>query len=138
MKQTAIFWPMIGHVLLVFLIYGLLSLRRKAAVMSGNAKISQFRENQNEPAQSLFVRNALGNQFELPVLFHIACLSLYVTQSVGTLSLAVAWVFVVSRYAHTAIHVTSNRIRYRQPAFIAGFVMVFVLWILLALHLTES
>lgn len=138
MKQTAIFWPMIGHVLLVFLIYGLLSLRRKAAVMSGNAKISQFRENQNEPAQSLFVRNALGNQFELPVLFHIACLSLYVTQSVGTVSLAVAWVFVVSRYAHTAIHVTSNRIRYRQPAFIAGFVMVFVLWILLALHLIES
>lgn len=138
MKQTAIFWPMIGHVLLVFLIYGLLSLRRKAAVMSGSAKISQFRENQNEPAQSLFVRNALGNQFELPVLFHIACLSLYVTQSVGTLSLAVAWVFVVSRYAHTAIHVTSNRIRYRQPAFIAGFVMVFVLWILLALQLIES
>lgn len=138
MKQTAIFWPMIGHVLLVFLIYGLLSLRRKAAVMSGNAKISQFRENQNEPAQSLFVRNALGNQFELPMLFHIACLSLYVTQGVGTLSLAVAWVFVVSRYAHTAIHVTSNRIRYRQPAFIAGFVMVFVLWILLALQLIES
>lgn len=138
MKQTAIFWPMIGHVLLVFLIYGLLSLRRKAAVMSGNAKISQFRENQNEPAQSLFVRNALVNQFELPVLFHIACLSLYVTQGVGTVSLAMAWVFVVSRYAHTAIHVTSNRIRYRQPAFIAGFVMVFVLWILLALHLTES
>lgn len=138
MKQTAIFWPMIGHVLLVFLIYGLLSLRRKAAVMSGSAKISQFRENQNEPAQSLFVRNALGNQFELPVLFHIACLSLYVTQGVGTLSLAVAWVFVVSRYAHTAIHVTSNRIRYRQPAFIAGFVMVFVLWILLALQLIES
>lgn len=138
MKQTAIFWPMIGHVLLVFLIYGLLSLRRKAAVMSGNAKISQFRENQNEPAQSLFVRNALGNQFELPVLFHIACLSLYVTQGVGTVSLAMAWVFVVSRYAHTAIHVTSNRIRYRQPAFIAGFVMVFVLWILLALQLIES
>ena len=138
MKQTAIFWPMIGHVLLVFLIYGLLSLRRKAAVMSGSAKISQFRENQNEPAQSLFVRNALGNQFELPMLFHIACLSLYVTQGVGTLSLAVAWVFVVSRYAHTAIHVTSNRIRYRQPAFIAGFVMVFVLWLLLALQLIES
>ncbi|SFI35892.1 MAPEG family protein [Aerobium aerolatum] len=138
MKQTAIFWPMIGHVLLVFLIYGLLSLRRKAAVMSGSAKISQFRENQNEPAQSLFVRNALGNQFELPVLFHIACLSLYVTQGVGTLSLAVAWVFVVSRYAHTAIHVTSNRIRYRQPVFIAGFVMVFVLWLLLALQLIES
>lgn len=138
MKQTAIFWPMIGHVLLVFLIYGLLSLRRKAAVMSGNAKISQFRENQNEPAQSLFVRNALGNQFELPVLFHIACLSLYVTQGVGTVSLAVAWVFVVSRYAHTAIHVTSNRIRYRQPAFIAGFVMVFVLWMLLALQLIDS
>lgn len=134
MKQTAIFWPMIGHALLVFIIYGLLSVRRKAAVMSGSVRISQFRENQNEPEQSLFVRNALANQFELPVLFHVACLSLFVTQGVGTLALAVAWLFVISRYVHTAIHVTTNRIRHRQPAFIVGFVMVLLLWVLLGLH----
>ncbi len=138
MNQTAIFWPMIGHVLLVFIIYALLAVRRKEAVTSGSVKISQFRENRSEPEQSVFVRNALANQFELPVLFHVACLALYVTAGAGALVLVVAWLFTISRYVHTAIHVTSNRIRYRQPAFIAGFVMVLVLWVLLALHLLSA
>lgn len=135
MNQTAIFWPMIAHVALVVLIYALLGLRRKAAVQAGSAKVSQFRENQLEPEQSIFVRNALANQFELPVLFHVACLSLYVTAAAGTAALAAAWLFVVSRYVHTFIHVTSNRIRYRQPAFVLGFVVVIVMWAMLAIHL---
>lgn len=135
MNQTAIFWPMIAHVVLVMLIYALLGLRRKAAVQAGSAKISQFRENQVEPEQSIFVRNALANQFELPVLFHVVCLALYATAGAGVVAVTLAWLFVVSRYVHTFIHVTSNRIRYRQPVFILGFVLVMVMWGMLALHL---
>jgi hypothetical protein len=137
MSGVAIFWPMVGHALLVFLIYGLLGVRRKEAVTSGSAKISQFRENQVEPTQSLFVKNALANQFELPVLFHIVCLALFLTGAVSTFVVIIAWLFCLSRYVHTFIHVTSNRIRFRQPAFIVGFVAVFVLWVMLALQLLK-
>ena len=135
MTQTAIFWPMIAQVALVFIVYYLTFTRRKAAVMSGKARISQFRENLDEPAESLFARNNLTNQFELPVLFHVVCLALYVTNGAGIVPLVLAWVFVLSRYLHSYIHVTSNRIRYRQPAFVLGFLMVALLWIWLALHL---
>ncbi|MEO3386201.1 MAPEG family protein [Mesorhizobium sp. CAU 1741] len=129
---------MMAHVLLVFIIYAMLGLRRKAAVTSGNAKVSQFRENQVEPQQSLFVKNALANQFELPMLFHIACLSLYATGGADIVALVLAWLFAISRYVHTFIHVTSNRIRYRQPAFVAGFVIVLVLWVMIAIHLLSA
>lgn len=135
MNQTAIFWPMIAHVFLVMLIYALLGLRRKAAVVAGSAKVSQFRENQVEPEQSIFVRNALANQFELPMLFHVVCLALYATAGAGVFAVAMAWLFVASRYVHTFIHVTSNRIRYRQPAFVVGFILVVLMWGLLAFHL---
>lgn len=135
MQPTAIFWPMIAHFVLVMGLYALLGTRRKRAVLDGSVKISQFRENQNEPAQSLFVRNSLSNQTELPPLFHIACIALFVTGGVGTGVIVIAWLFVISRYIHAAVHVTSNRIRYRQPAFIAGFVMVALLWGALALNL---
>jgi hypothetical protein len=134
-NQTAIFWPMLAHVLLVYGIYVLMFLRRKAAVQSGSARISQFRENRDEPAESLFVRNNLANQFELPVLFHVACICLLIAGAAGTLALVLAWVFVVTRYVHTAIHVTSNRIRYRQPAFSSGFLALGLMWLLLALRL---
>jgi hypothetical protein len=129
---------MIVHAALVFAIYCLMFLRRKAAVRAGNARISQFRENREEPSESLFVRNNLANQFELPILFHVVCLALYVTNGATFLAVSVAWVFSLSRLLHTWIHVTSNRIRYRQPAFSLGFLCVVLLWILLAIHLAAS
>ncbi|MHB2265484.1 MAPEG family protein [Aliihoeflea sp. PC F10.4] len=133
MNQIAIFWPMIAHVALVFGIYFLIFLRRKAAVQSGSAKISQFRENTNEPTESLFVRNNLANQFELPVLFHVVCLALYVVNAADVVAVVLAWLFVISRYVHAYIHVTSNRIRYRQPAFSVGFFVLIVMWVWLAI-----
>lgn len=138
MDQTAILWPMIGHVTLVFAVYVLLGMRRRQAVMAGEAKISGFRENQNEPPSSLFARNNLENQFELPALFHAACLALSVAGAVGTLAVALAWAFVASRVVHTIIHVTSNRIRFRQPAFLAGFVLLGGMWLLLAVGLATA
>jgi hypothetical protein len=138
MNQTAILWPMIGHVALVFAVYVLLGMRRRQAVLAGEAKISGFRENQNEPPTSLFARNNLENQFELPVLFHAVCLALAVAGAVSALAVMLAWAFVASRVVHTVIHVTSNRIRFRQPAFLAGFVLLGGMWLLLAIGLAKA
>ena len=138
MNQTAIFWPMIAHVTLVFGIYFLMFLRRKAAVRAGSIRLSDFRENQKEPPESLFVRNNLANQFELPVLFHVCCLALYAVTGAGLLAVVLAWIFAISRYVHAYIHVTSNRIRYRQPAFSLGFIALVFMWILLAVHLLTA
>lgn len=135
MNQTAIFWPMLLQVALIYAVYVLMFFRRKAAVEAGSVRISDFRENRNEPPESLFVRNNLANQFELPVLFFAVCLALYVTNGANWLTVALAWVFALSRCVHAAIHVTSNRIRYRQPAFTLGFLALFVLWVWFALHI---
>ncbi len=135
MPNDAIFLPMIAQIVLVVILYALLGMRRAAAIKAGRAKVSQFRENLNEPEDSLFARNSLANQFELPVLFHAVCLALFVTGGAGTWAVALAWLFVASRYVHAFIHVTSNRIRHRQPAFMVGFVVLIVLWGMLAVHL---
>ena len=135
MNQSAIFWPMMAHVLLVYGLYGLMFMRRMAAVRSGNARVSQFRENRDEPAESLFVRNSLTNQFELPVLFHAACLALFAAGAADGVALALAWLFIASRYVHALIHVTTNRIRHRQPAFTVGLLLLALMWGWLALSL---
>jgi hypothetical protein len=135
MNQTAIFWPVIAQVLLVYLVYGLLSLRRQAAVRAGSVRRSDFRENRNEPPESVFAHNNLLNQFQLPVLFYVVCLCLYVTQGSSIVTVALAWIFVVLRYLHAFIHVTSNRIRYRSPVFALGYVVLGVMWLWFALHL---
>ncbi len=135
MNPTAIFWPMIAHVLLVYIVYAVLGKRRYDAVQSGDAKVSQFRGRTDEPASCATASNNLMNQFELPVLFHAVCLALFVTSGVAYVPVALAWIFAISRYVHAWVHLTSNRIRYRQPAFSAGFLALAALWIWFALHL---
>jgi hypothetical protein len=135
MLSNATLWPMIAHAALVFLLYWLLSKRRVAAVRSGSAQAAQFRENREEPPASLLVHNNLRNQFELPVLFHTVCLALYISTADNWATVALAWIFVLSRYAHSYIHITSNRLRHRRPLFITGFLSLVGMWTWLAIWL---
>jgi len=135
MSQTAIIWPMLAHVLLVYIVYVLMLMRRAAAVKAGNAKVSQFRENKDEPSESIFVRNNLANQFELPVLFHAVCLALAFTGAAGSLAVTLAWIFIATRYAHAYVHITGGRIGYRQKLFGLGFLVLAIMWITLAIHI---
>ena len=134
----ATIWPMIAHVALVFGLYLLLSARRMRAVREGRASAEQFRDNRDEPAESLAVRNCLANQFELPVLFYAVSILLYLVDADNAVTVLGGWLFVLSRYAHAAVHVTSNRLRYRRPLFIAGFAVVLLLWAWLAVWLAVT
>ncbi len=138
MGSTAIFWPMIAHFVLVAIVYYILSAGRVRAVREGKATVSQFRENRNEPELSLFARNNLENQFELPVLFHAVCLSLFVTGHATLYPVLLAWLFVIARYAHSYIHIKTNRIRHRRPLFIAGFLILALMWLWLAIKLATG
>ncbi|CAN7188067.1 MAPEG family protein [Ensifer adhaerens] len=138
MTGFEIFRPMVAHVLLVFVLYALLSIRRVGLVRAGKVSVSQFRENRGEPGESLVVRNSIANQFELPVLFHVCCVLLYITEADNIVSLALAWVFIASRYLHAFVHVTSNRIRYRRPLFMVGVAALGGMWIWLSVWMAMN
>ena len=131
----ATIWPMIAHVALVIVLYLLLSARRMRAVREGRARPEQFRENREEPAESVVVKNAIANQFELPMLFYAVSILLYLVDADNPVTVAGGWLFVALRYAHAYVHVTSNRLRYRRPLFIAGLLVLVLLWIWLAVWL---
>ncbi|MGE0280049.1 MAG: MAPEG family protein [Rhizobiaceae bacterium] len=135
MNQTAIFWPMICHVLLVVIVYVVLGIRRRGAVESGEAVVHQFKGRYEEPARSVTVANNLMNQFEAPVLFHICCLCLYVTAGVSIFTVTLAWLFILFRYIHAYVHLTSNKIRWRNMSFRVGLLILLILWIAFAAHI---
>jgi hypothetical protein len=133
--STVMIWPMFAHAALVFGLYFLLSRKRMGAVRTGRVKAEQFKENREEPLDSLLVHNNLKNQFELPVLFHAVCLALYVTTADNVVTAGLAWAFVLSRYVHSYVHITSNRLRHRRPLFIIGFFILIALWLWLGVWL---
>lgn len=135
MNQTAILWPMVAHALLVFIVYGVLGVRRTRAVTSGEAKVNQFKNRTQEPDSSFTAANNIMNQFEAPTLFHIVCLALYVTAGVSTAVVTFAWLFIVARYVHAYIHLTSNRVKYRSWSFRTSLGMILLLWVWFTLHL---
>ncbi len=140
MTGYEMFWPMVAHAVLVFILYALLGWRRRVLVKAGRIQPVNFRENHsaNEPAESLVVRNSLANQFELPLLFHVCCILLYTTQADNLPAVILAWIFVVTRYAHAFVHVTSNDLRYRSPLFALGFAALVGMWVWLAIWLAFS
>lgn len=134
-QSTAIFWPVIVQVVLIYVLYYMLFKRRQAAVKAGNAKLSQFRDNVAEPTETLFLRNNLTNQYELPMLFIAGCIALYATGHATVVPVILAWIFVISRIAHAIVHVGHNRLRHRIPVFIAGFAVNGLLWLWLAANI---
>lgn len=140
MTGYEMFWPLVAHAVLVFVLYALLGWRRHAMVKAGRIRISQFRENHAaaEPAESLVVRNSIANQFELPLLFYACCIVLYVTQADNLPAVILAWIFVATRYAHAFVHVTSNNLRYRSSLFALGFIVLAGMWAWLGVWLAFS
>ena len=75
------------------------------------------------------------NLFELPMMFYVAVLTLYVTQLVVLPQLVLAWIYVAARYAHSGIHCTSNVVMNRFYAFLTSCLALLCMWILLAVQL---
>lgn len=140
MQGEAIFWPMLVQAVLTYGIYALGSSRRMAALAAGEAKPAQFKipGGGDEPERSATVMRSLINQFELPVLFYICCLTLFVLNAAGAAAVLLAWGFALSRLFHAYVHVTSNRLKFRRPAFIAGFLILGAMWALLTWRLAAG
>ncbi|OBZ92694.1 membrane protein [Pararhizobium polonicum] len=136
--STAIFWPVIAQVALIHAVYILMLKRRSRAVRAGLAKLQDYCIPAIEPEPSATVAHSLINQFELPVLFFFVCILFYLTAGVNHAVLAVAWLFVLSRFAHAYVHVTSNRLKFRQRLFVSGFVLNVMLWVLFAVHIAAG
>ena len=50
------------------------------------------------------------NLLEVPVLFYVACLLLYVTDGTSTALVALAWAYVALRVLHSLIHLSYNHV----------------------------
>lgn len=73
------------------------------------------------------------NLFELPVLFYLAVIVAVQTVQVTALTLGLAWLFVILRIAHSAIHCTYNTVIHRFYVYVSGGTVLWILWIVLAI-----
>ena len=128
---TAILWPMGALVALTFAVQLQIPLRRFRAGAAKRVTAADFRygESPSVPGEVSIPNRNYINLFEAPVLFYVACLTLYVTSHVDTTALVMAWLYVALRVAHSVVHLTYNKVAHRGLLFALGNVVLVALWI---------
>jgi hypothetical protein len=109
---------------------------RRQALVDGEAKVRDVVLGQpNWPTRATQIGNSFSNQFELPVLFYILIALALPLRHADLVIVLLSWVFVVTRFAHAGIFVTSNDLKQRSLAWFAGVLVLFAMWIYFALRI---
>ena len=109
---------------------------RRGALNGGETKIRDIALGQpNWPARATQIGNCFSNQFELPVLFYVLIALALPLRHADLFIVLLSWVFVVTRFAHAGIFVTSNNVRQRGMAWFAGVLVLLAMWIYFALRI---
>lgn len=127
MTQDAIFGPFFATVFLTLLVWVYMYIRRISFITSQKlhpqdlavpGKLAILPPKVSNPSDNL------KNLFEIPVLFYAIVLYLFVTKQVDTVYVSAAWVFVVFRTLHSAVHCTFNLIMLRFYLYLVATIAV--------------
>jgi hypothetical protein len=139
MNSNHIIWPVLAQILLTLIMFIVLGVRKAKAVKAGEVNRQQAALNNRVwPEDVVKVSNNIANQFEVPVLFYVLCLVLYSINAVGMVAIVLAWLFVLSRFAHAYVHLGSNYVPMRRRLFVVGCFVVIAMLIQVAWELAGA
>ncbi len=137
MSEYAIIYPMFVMIALTAFVYARLGIMRVNAVKSGEIDGRFFKSYRgyDEPEQlRVWSRHAI-NLTELPVLFYVVVILIFVTGQSSMMLVALAWLYVIARLMHSMIHLRSNKVLNRFKIYVAGFTTLMLLWAILLIQL---
>ncbi len=127
MPQPAIFGPVFAMFFLTFTVWVYMYVRRiyflRSLQVAPNDLTPARLAELSPPAVSNPSDN-LKNLFEIPVIFYALALVLFVTGQVDAVYVGAAWVFVVFRALHSAVHCTINVVMVRFNLYLVSALAV--------------
>ena len=128
MAQTTIFGPVFATIFLTFVVWVYMYVRRIAFIRGSGLTPAELavpgRLAEASPASVSNPSDNLKNLFEIPVLFYALASYLFATQQVDAVHVGAAWVFVVFRALHSAVHCTVNVVLLRFYLYLASTLAV--------------
>ncbi len=136
MSVQMVLLPVFVLVGLTFALLLWMATARTRAVTAGKTSLKDIALRQpNWPERATQIGNCFSNQFEIPVLFYILIALALPLRKADLVIVLLSWVFVVTRFAHAGIFVTSNNVRQRSLAWFAGVLVLFAMWLYFALKM---
>ncbi len=137
MSQESIIFPLIAMVALTVAISVYLLKSRYRAVLEDGLDPRYFKQNSGADLPDYLVRvtQHYENLFEMPMLFYVVCILLFITQNVDIASVVLAWGYFFSRIVHAYIHIGKNRLLQRRNSFFVSSLFLLALWVWLCIKL---
>ena len=130
MQETIILYPAIMMMILTIFLYVKNYLDNFKAMKNKELSSAFFKAYQGEVPENVEVsRQTLKNQFELPIFFYFLITLILILKTPTALDLIFAWLFVISRYMHCYVRLTSNYVPFRAKIFTFGFFTLIIWWI---------
>jgi len=73
--------------------------------------------------------NNYANLFEGPVLFYLAILLALILMLQDGIIVTLAWIYVASRFVHSLIHISYNRVMHRFWVFVFSTLALLAIWV---------
>ena len=89
----------------------------------------------NWPTRTTQLGSCFSNQFELPLLFYVLIALALPLRHADLFIVSMSWVFVVTRFVHAGIFVTSNNVGQHGQAWFAGVLVLFAMWVYFVLKI---
>jgi hypothetical protein len=139
MRNPAILYPLFALAAWTLIVLVLIPLARVRAVRERTIGADDFKfgESARVPSRVSLPNRNYMNLLELPMLFYVVGILVYVTGGASTLATAVAWAFVALRVVHSVIHLTYNHVLHRLTAFTLANVALVLLWCIAFAHLAS-
>jgi hypothetical protein len=128
--------PVFVQVALTFGLLTWMATVRTASIKRGEIKIRDIALRQPAwSAQATQISNCYDSQFQIPLLFYVLVILAWITRQADLVFVVMAWIFVLSRFAHAYIHTTSNHVPTRFNFFAVGVIVLLIMWIIFAVRI---
>ena len=129
MQLDLILWPVFALVLLTAAVAIRLFTVNVMAYRDRELQKGYFRTYQgDEPEVIRAARDHYKNLFEMPVLFYLLMALIYASGKVHLIDLVLAWAYVSTRFVHSFIRATTNRVSHRYKVFLFSFAILLFQW----------
>jgi hypothetical protein len=139
MTNQPLIVPLLAQVALSFFIWTWMLATRLQSMMKNKVRLQDLASDEGmaKIRDSINPAENFENLFEVPVLFYALVVTIMFTYNSDFIYLMGAWVFVVTRAAHSIVHCTSNHVPTRFLFYFVGSMVVWSLWLRLALQIFQ-
>lgn len=129
MEEKVMLYPMFALIGWSLIIAVVMIARALRAVAEGlNPEYFRYSRGFEVPDYMLAAYQHYSNLFEMPTLFYVASIVIFITGIGDMMLLVTAWAYVAARLLHSLFHLSNRNVPRRRDSFLLSTLLLMAMW----------